>query len=408
MTHDTQGAESAVIAAMLQSAMLREQGLASLTVDDFTIPLCREAFQIMQQLQAEGRAADFVTVGMRMAQDRQPALAELAAELYISDSFKTYIDELKNARKERYLMQHISSAMRDVDSLSTDKIRAICDAADSLAPSTIPLAGDFVYDALAEMGETVRGVSTGFRSLDRITGGLRRGSLCLIAARPSMGKSALAMNIAKNVCAQGGVVAVFSLEDTRNSFLQRMMLALSTEQDRRASDLSSAAEQIRNYHLHIHDGGGQSAESIAEASYGVKQRYGQIDLVIVDYIGLMQFAKTKNSTRQQEIAEASHALKRLAKILDCPVVVLSQLNRAVDGRENKEPRMSDLRESGDLEQDADLILFPYRPAVYDETESEKDAFIIVGKNRNGRSGTNVRIVWHGEQFLFRDIFEGEQ
>lgn len=404
MTQNTQGTERATLAAMMQNDRLRDQGLLTLQPDDFTSPLCREVFATLQTLQAEGKAGDLVTVGGRIQGDKLAELAILSNELYFSSNFADYVDELKRARKERYLRANIGEALGNLDTvLSTDKLRAICDKADSLSASTIPLAADHVDEALAEMGETTHGVSTGFRSLDRLTGGLRRGALCLIAARPSMGKSSLAMNIAKNVCADGGVVAVFSLEDTRNSFLQRMTLALSTEEERRSKDYSGALEQIRGYRLHVDDGGEHTAETIAAASYGVKQKYGWIDLVIVDYIGLLRFSKTKTSTRQQEIAEASHALKRLAKLLDCPVVVLSQLNRAVEGRERKEPQMSDLRESGDLEQDADMILFPLRPAAYDEEADPYEAYFIIAKNRNGSSGKRARVVWHGDRYLFSDM-----
>ena len=388
---------------MMQDNLLRDQGLLTLQADDFTSPICREAFTIMQQLQAEGKAGDLVTVGGRMQGNRHAEIAALSYELYLSGSFSTYVDELKAAHKERYLRANIGKLLHDSDAeLSIERIQSILDEANSLSASTIPSAADYVYDALAAMGERTQGVSTGFRSLDRLTGGLRRGTMCVIAARPSMGKSSLAMNIAKNVCARGGVAAVFTLEDSRNSFLQRMLLALSTERERLANDLSKAAEQIRGYRLFVDDGSTQTAETIADSSYGIKQKCGQIDLVIVDYIQLMRFRQTKTSTRQQEIAEASHALKRLAKLLDCPIVVLSQLNRAVDAREDKRPKMSDLRESGDLEQDADVILFPYRPAAYDDHADPYEAYFIIAKNRNGRCEKPAQVVWHGEQFLFAD------
>lgn len=405
--------ERAVIAAMMGDVQCAERGLASLRVEDFADLLCKRVFTTMKRLHDGGGACDLVRISEHFNANEYAELVALSTAEYFSCSMSAYITDLRDASLSRFILREVdglknSDAENGAELL--ERLHGVCDKAASLGSSTVPRASEFSDESLAALGETVRGVPSGFAFLDHYAGGLVRGSLYLVAGRPSMGKSTLAMNIVRNVCEKGYSTAVFSLEDSKHAFVQRM---LSADSMRSLSDVkcgipeavasfAESNERVKGWNLFVDDGGSQSAASIAEKCYSVKQQCGALDCVVVDYIGLIQTRQGKNTTRQQELAEASHSFKRLAKDLDCAVILLSQLNRSVETRNDNEPRMSDLRECGDLEQDADVILFPFRPAVYDKTESKYSAKLIIAKNRNGQTGTRD-LAWRGECFRFMEM-----
>ncbi len=256
----------------------------------------------------------------------------------------------------------------------------------------------------------VTGVATGFTDLDRMTSGLQPGDLVIVAGRPSMGKTALALNVGEHVALNVKMpVAVFSMEMGASQLALRMIGSVGRldqhklRTGRLASDdwerLSAALGRLTDAPLLIDETPALNAIEVRSRARRLQKQHGQLGLVIVDYIQLMQ-AQSQGENRATEISEISRALKSLAKELKVPVMALSQLNRSLEQRPNKRPVMSDLRESGAIEQDADVILFIYRDEVYNEDTPDKGtAEIIVSKQRNGPTGT-VRLTFLGEHTRF--------
>ena len=247
--------------------------------------------------------------------------------------------------------------------------------------------------------EEVTGVRTGFYDLDRMTAGLQAGDLIVLAARPSMGKTAFALNIAENVAVNEGLpVAVFSMEMGASQLALRMVGSLgrinqSNLRTGKLGDdewgrLSEAVDKLKNASVFIDETAAlNSAELRARARRQARQ-CGKLGLIVVDYLQLMSGSSSSEENRATEIGEISRGLKALAKELQCPVIALSQLNRSVESRPDKRPMMSDLRESGAIEQDADVIMFIYRDDYYNKESKEPGvAEIVIGKQRNGPVGT---------------------
>lgn len=252
-------------------------------------------------------------------------------------------------------------------------------------------------ESLYEKKELVTGVPTGFTDLDRLTAGLHDSELIIIAGRPAMGKTAIAMNIAINASAHSNKrVAIFSLEMAAEQLVIRMLCseARINAQNVRTGyiskkdwpDLTRAAAVLSNAPINIDDTANQTVLSIRAKARRLKAEQG-LDLIIVDYLQLMR-GTAKSENRQQEISEITRSLKILAKELRIPIIALSQLSRATEQRDSKRPQLSDLRESGSIEQDADVVLFIYRAEHYDgeKVEHKGKAEVIIGKQRNGPTG----------------------
>jgi replicative DNA helicase len=280
------------------------------------------------------------------------------------------------------------------------------------------LKGSFKrIEQLYERKELVTGVATGFRDFDSRTAGLQPADLIIIAGRPSMGKTALGLNIAQHVGIQvGRPVAIFSLEMSREQLVMRMLCAearidssklrtgfLSREDWPR---LTKAAGVLSEARIYIDDTPAQSSLDIRAKARRLRVEVGDLALVIVDYLQLMQ-GRSRSENRQQEISEITRALKALAKELQVPVVALSQLSRAVEQRKPPRPQLSDLRESGAIEQDADVVALIYREELYDEETQKKGvAEIILAKQRNGPTGT-VELAFRGEYTRFDNLERGD-
>ncbi len=278
-----------------------------------------------------------------------------------------------------------------------------------IKPSFYPLK-DIIKDSfrtierLYERKELITGVPTGFTKLDEMTSGLQRSDLIIIAGRPSMGKTAFALNIAQYCAVEEGVpVAVFSLEMAKEQLAMRMLSSearVDSQKIRKGflgeSDwpkLTTAAGRLSEARLYIDDTPSISVLEMKAKSRRLKAEHG-LGLIVLDYLQLMKGSDYAD-TREQEISEISRSLKGLAKELNVPVVALSQLNRKVEDRTSRRPQMADLRESGAIEQDADVILFLYRDEVYNKSEDNPEkgfAEVIIGKQRNGPVGT-VKLVF---------------
>ncbi|PCH62438.1 MAG: replicative DNA helicase, partial [SAR86 cluster bacterium] len=261
-------------------------------------------------------------------------------------------------------------------------------------------------DELAGSEGGITGISTGYRDLDEMTSGWQKSDLVIVAGRPSMGKTAFAMNIVEHAILNNTQpVLVFSLEMPAQSLIMRMLSSMGrldqtklrsgqlTEDDWPA--FNAAVAQLKDKPLYIDDGSALSPMDMRSRARRVVREHGPLAMVVIDYLQLMQIKGTSEN-RTGEISEISRSLKMLAREFECPVIALSQLNRSLEQRPNKRPVMSDLRESGAIEQDADIITFIYRDEVYNEDSPEKGvAEIIIGKQRNGPIGT-VKLAFVGK------------
>jgi len=260
-----------------------------------------------------------------------------------------------------------------------------------------------LLDRVQEMADNpndITGVPTGFIDLDRMTSGLQAGDLVVLAARPSMGKTALAINIAEHVALHEGLpVAVFSMEMGAAQLAVRIVGSIGRIHQGRLRTgkltaeewprLTEAIEKLRQVSLHIDETAGLTTSELRANARRLARQCGKLGLIVVDYLQLMSGSSSGDENRATELGEISRGLKMLAKELQCPVIALSQLNRSVETRTDKRPLMSDLRESGAIEQDADIIMFIYRDEYYtkDACKEPGVAEIIIGKQRNGPTGT---------------------
>ncbi len=278
-----------------------------------------------------------------------------------------------------------------------------------------------LLDRVQEMAENpneVTGVPTGFYDFDRMTAGLQPGDLIVLAARPSMGKTALAINIAEHVALNEGLpVAVFSMEMGAAQLAVRIVGSIGRIDqshmrtgrltDDEWSRLSETIEKLRTISLHIDESAGLTASELRANARRLARQCGQLGLIVVDYLQLMSGSSGDGENRATELGEISRGLKMLARELKCPVIALSQLNRSVEQRPDKRPMMSDLRESGAIEQDADIIMFIYRDEYYTKESCKEPgvAEIIIAKQRNGPTGT-VKLAFLRQNTKFENLATG--
>ena len=280
-----------------------------------------------------------------------------------------------------------------------------------------------LLDRVQEMADNpndITGVPTGFIDLDRMTSGLQGGDLVVLAARPSMGKTAFAINIAEHVALNEGLpVAVFSMEMAASQLAVRIVgsigrinqgrLRTGKLTDEEWPRLTEAIERLRTVSLHIDETPGLTPSELRANARRLARQCGKLGLIVVDYLQLMSGSKTDGENRATELGEISRGLKMLAKELGCPVIALSQLNRSVEQRTDKRPMMSDLRESGAIEQDADIIMFIYRDEYYtkDQCKEPGVAEIIIGKQRNGPTGT-VKLAFLNHMTRFESLASSDE
>ena len=343
-------------------------------------------------------------------------LIELATSTPTAANLEAYAEIIRQRSISRKLMQANSEIGElinnpqglDGESLLDEAERRIfalndeaskSDSSLSSMKDLIPRTIDRLHE-LSNKRDGLIGSSTGFKDLDKKLQGLQKGDLVVVAGRPSMGKTSFAMNIAENVLLDEeskGAVLIFSLEMPGESLTTRMLSGMSKLdqqnvrsgmlKDQELRELLSEGEKLKNMPLWIDDSSILSPMELRAKARRLKRQEGELSLIVVDYLQLMQLPLSVEN-RVNQISEISRSLKSLAKELDVPVIALSQLNRAVEQRPNKRPIMADLRDSGAIEQDADVILFIYRDEVYNEdSEQGNKAEIIIGKQRNGPIGT---------------------
>jgi replicative DNA helicase len=432
-------AEKSLLGAMLLSADATATGLEKIKVTDLYRQAHARIFEAMSALFGKGEPCDVVTVAARLESTGEleqvggkPYLLDVVNTVPLAGNVGQYAEIVKRMSILRRLIlasTHIAAlgyeAPDDIDEVVERAEKEIFDVTNERVETTFKPIDDLLQagwkklEELYERQEHLTGVSTGWPDLDRVLAGLHRGDLIVIAARPSVGKTALALNLAVNAAKEGVAVGVFSLEMASEQLVMRILSSESRVDGQklrtgRLSDtdwepIMQAIGRLDTCDLRVDD---TPALSIMELRAKARRMFrgGKPGLVIVDYLQLMQPQNKRSENRQVEIAEISRGLKILAKELDIPVVALSQLSRAVEQRSDKRPMLSDLRESGAIEQDADVVMFIHRD-TYKREESDEDgrssshmpakgiAEIIIAKHRNGPTDT-IRLVYHEPYMRF--------
>lgn len=390
--------------------------------DDFYRPDHELIFQAIGALAGEGKPCDVITVSEqleRMGQledaGGQAYLATLARDTPTAANVRAYAQIVRERSLLRKLIKagtEIATSVfndeghtaRDLVDRAEQKVFEIAEAGFSARDGAVSVRSMLpaLIDQIDEWHtnpDKLRGLATGYSEFDRMTGGIRPGDLIIVAGRPSMGKTTLAVNMAEYAAVNPNIrasVAIFSMEMPSEQLMTRMLssiggVPLNSIRSGRISDedwvrITSATSQLSEAKIFIDETPALTPTDLRARARRVKREHG-LDLVVVDYLQLMQVAGSKEN-RATEISEISRGLKALAKELSIPVIALSQLNRSVEQREHKKPVMSDLRESGAIEQDADMILLIYREEVYDKNTTKKGiAEIDLAKHRNGEIGT---------------------
>jgi replicative DNA helicase len=428
-------AERSVLGAMLLSAEAMADVVELLDAEDFYRSAHGKIYSAVRNLFGHGEPVDVITAVDALR--KVGLLEEVGGALYLRDlvdevptpaSAPHYAKIVADAALRRRLIGAAADIMDvayagsdDADAIADNAEQRIYDVARREDTEDAAAIGDLVNDAMSEL-ESIQnresaytGLATGFRDLDELTSGLQPGNLVIIAARPGIGKSSLAMNIARNVAVQREPVAMFSLEMSRYEIGMRLLCAEARvpwdriRNKRVGPDdwtrVVSAGETLHDAPLSIVDAGNVNIVDIRAKARRLKTSRQGLSLIIVDYLQLMTSPMTRRQdNRQQEVAEISRSLKLLAKELKVPILALSQLNRNPEARADKRPQLSDLRESGSLEQDSDVVMFIHRDDA--DPEKKREAELIMAKHRNGPTGS-IRLSFEPSLTQFRNAARGQ-
>ncbi|QTA38649.1 replicative DNA helicase [Thermosipho ferrireducens] len=430
-------AEQAVIGSILIDPEAIESVISILNFSDFYDSKNREIFKVIEELYDESAPIDVITICDRLR--TKGILEQIGGEIYVAQ----LADEVPTAahvemyaqivRDKSILRALITAASRVVeDALSDNEVdeildnaeRVIFEIAESKTTKTYQPMNDILHGVFENLEKLrahsksagmslITGLPTGYKLLDELTSGFHKSDLIIVAARPSVGKTAFALNIARNMAIKGDIpVGIFSLEMSKEQLAQRLlgMEAFIQLQKIRKGFLSdeewqrllTATSRLYKANIIVDDEANLDPRSLRAKARRMKKEYG-VQAIFVDYLQLMT-TRSFRENRQQEISEISRSLKLLARELDVSIIALSQLSRAVEQREDKRPRLSDLRESGSIEQDADMVLFLYREEYYkkEKTSDPHETEIIIGKQRNGPIGT-VKLLFDPQYTAFFDL-----
>ena len=428
-------AEQAVLGSLLIDPDAVIKVASFLKAEDFYQEKNGWIYQTIVDLHERRDPADFVTVTDELERRRQ--LIEVGGAAYVMDLINAvptaiHVEHYGHIVERASVLRQLIRAAGQIAQLAyedtAENVQEVVDRAEQIIfgvaeertdRSLVPvrsIMGDVVdrIDFLYHHRGEILGVPTGFRLLDKMLGGLQKSDLVILAARPGVGKTSLAISVAQAAARKYGKrVAVFSLEMSNEQLVQRMLAAETgiDSQRLRLGDihgedewhrLMEAAGALSDAPIFIDD---TPAISVLELRTKARRLYAEhdLDMVVVDYLQLMTGSDRRNENRVQEISAISRGLKSLARELNVPVLALSQLSRAVESRQDKRPILSDLRESGSIEQDADVVMFIYREEMYvEETDRQNIADIIVSKHRNGPTGT-VSLFFRKELTQFRDL-----
>jgi replicative DNA helicase len=441
-------AERTILGAMMLDAIAFNDATAKLIADDFSLDSHRRIYSCITGLVDVGRAVDLITVIEEL--DKRKELQAIGDRPYLFSLTEDLprrlnVEEYVRIVKDKSLLRQVMSICQTAMARAADQSEEALDVLNATEQQLMEVSekgiqrgfsgiGEIVassfgsIDALYEQGREITGLATHYVEFDRMTSGLQESELIIIAARPSMGKTAWAINIAQNAAVKDGkVVAVFSLEMGKESLLRRMLASEALVNSRsiqtgflpksEKGKLLAALERLMASKLFIDDTPGITLAEMRAKARRLRQQEGRLDLIVIDYLQLMTgstgAAQKKFENRTQEVSSISRGLKALAKEMKVPVVALSQLSRASEQRGgDKKPMLSDLRESGSIEQDADVVAFIHRDSYYnkdengdEDPESKGKAEIIVAKQRNGPTGS-VHLAYLADYTRFENLAEG--
>lgn len=428
-------AEQAVLGSMLSDKEAVQTALETLKPEDFYREDNKEIFAAMEDIYTVGKEVDIITVGeqlkLRGTLERVGGtqnLATLIDNVPTTSNVARYVEIVKQKALSRSIIKVNNDILKvaydqseDVDTILEQAEKNIFDIAQNRNTKDYAVMKDILISTLDNIEKMqnkktrLSGMESGFYDLDEKLSGLNNSDLIIVAARPAMGKSAFVLNIATYVAMHNQVpVMVFNLEMSKEQLANRILSGEAEVDNKKIAngDLSpdeyvkvaEGMNRLAGTQIYIDDSSVLSPSEIRAKCRKAKLEKN-IGLVVVDYLQLME-AKSQSGSRQQEISEISRGLKILAKELDVPVIALSQLSRATEARADHKPMLSDLRESGSIEQDADIVLFIHRDDYYDqESENKNTAEIIIAKNRHGETGT-VKLGWEGRYTRFSNLVKG--
>lgn len=426
-------AEQAVIGAIFLEPSALTLASEMLLPEDFYRVAHQKIFSVMLDLNDKGKAIDLVTVTENLASSKLiedvggvSYLSELAASVPTAANIEYYARIVEEKSLLRRLIRTASGIAEDgymredeVEALLAEAEKNIMEVAQRKGGGSFHNIKDVLvrtYDNIEEMHNRkgdITGLETGFTELDRMTAGFQRNDLIIVGARPSVGKTAFALNVAQNVAKKTGEnVAIFSLEMGAEQLVMRVLCAegnIDAQRLRTGSlndedwgKLTMAMGSLSNVGIFIDDSPSLRITDIRSKCRRLKQEQG-LGMILIDYLQLILGSGRAGENRQQEVSEISRSLKQLARELQVPVIALSQLSRGVEQRQDKRPMMSDIRESGSIEQDADIVAFLYRDDYYDKESEDKNIIeIIIAKQRNGPVGT-VKLAFVKEYNKFVNI-----
>ena len=424
-------AELSVLGAMMLKKDAVIQAIELLRADEFYRQAHRVVFEAMEKLVREGEPVDIVTVTEALKKsgllDKVGGITFLA-NLTNSVPSTANLAHYAKIVKEKAILRALIDASTEIAGAAYEASEDIAEQLDNAEQKILAIAsgrttGAFtpikkvVFDAvdrISALGQAkggVTGLSTGLVTLDSVTRGLQKSDLIIVAARPAMGKTAFVLNLATHVALQGGTVAFFSLEMPREQLMHRIFcaegqidatrLARGELDDEEWGRLVKVADRMIKTNLYFDDTSSTTVLDIRTRARRLKAEHG-LDLIAIDYLQLIQ-APGRVENRTLAVAEMTRSLKVLARELDVPIVVLSQLSRATEGRSDKRPMLSDLRESGSIEQDADIVMFLYREDYYNQdTENANITELSIAKHRNGATDT-LKMFFQKEYTRFRDL-----
>ena len=432
-------AERSILGAILLDNFCYNQAAEHLRVEDFSLDSHRRIYTRMMDLSESSRPIDMITLIEEL--DRHKDLQAIGDVAYVSSLVdgvpeRPSIEHYVKIVRDKALLRGVISAATTAIARASDQSDAAEDVLSDTEAAIFQLSEKRIgrgfmgvqeivretfgsVDALLQRGQRITGMATHYTDLDEMTSGLQRSDLVIIAARPSMGKTAFVMNIAENAAIEDQqVVGVFSLEMSREALLMRLLCSqarVDAHKMRTGSlwqedtkKVVRAMEQLAHAPIYIDDTPGISLSEMRAKARRLKQSQGRLDLLIVDYLQLMSGGGKRFENRTQEVSAISRGLKAIAKELSVPVIALSQLSRAPESRGgDHRPQLADLRESGSIEQDADLVMFIFREEVYkqDDPELQGRAEIIIAKQRNGPIG-RVRMAFLKHCTRFESMAEG--
>jgi replicative DNA helicase len=432
LPHDLLAEKALIGCLLIDGSIFDEISNLKLEQSHFYDPRYGILYDVIRDLSLANRAIDYVTACAKLQEKGK--LEEIGGQSFVltivedQASVANIYDYAKIVKDKSSMREIIRTAMRVVQ-MGMNYTGDAADFIQDVESSFFKLTNDAksagmiklnssLKQNLKELEDTTRmtgeiaGLSTGYPDLDQRLLGMQPGQLIILAARPAMGKTSLALNIAVNSCLQSGLpVAIFSLEMLATELSMRLLTGRAKVDSKRVRkkafldtdlrNIAKATQELSSLPIYINDSGSTTILDIQSQSRKIKADQG-LGLIVIDYLQLMG-STSKTIQREQQIAEISRGLKTMAKELGCPVIGLSQLNRGVESRPNKRPTTADLRESGAIEQDADIVMFVYRDEVYNpDTKEPGIAEIIVGKNRAGEIGT-AKLAWVGAYTSFETL-----